>query len=133
MNAMNCPRCGKVFSKVLHSICAKCHKLEEDQYLRVREYIEEEPLATLTKVAEATEVPTKTILRFIREGRIIVSDGMKDEVRCSQCGKAIDRGNFCNTCSEKIKKDFLGSFKPGGNRSGADGRSTYNRSFNSGK
>ena len=106
MKPMNCPRCGKLFTKILSPVCPKCERLEEEQFQEMRKYIEEEPHATITEVSEATGVPTKRILRYIREGRLIVPETMKVEIRCFTCGKQIDEGSYCDACAAKMAKDF---------------------------
>lgn len=106
MKPTNCPRCGKLFNKILSPVCPQCEKLEEEQFQELRKYIEEYPMATITEVADETGVPTKRILRYIREGRLIVPEGMTGELRCVSCGKPIDEGSFCESCAVKMAKDF---------------------------
>ena len=106
MTATNCPRCGRLFNKIHSPVCQACEKREEEQFKVLREYIEEEPLATITEVSDATGVPTKRILRYIREGRLQVPEGMIPDVRCTQCGVPITEGSFCTTCARKLAKDM---------------------------
>lgn len=106
---MNCPRCGRLFRKILSPVCPSCEKLEEEQFKNLRDYLEENPAATITQCSEETGVPTKRILRYIREGRLIVPEGMVDEVRCTQCGIQIPEGNFCDPCAAKMAKELAGA------------------------
>ena len=109
-STLNCPRCGRLFKKVLAPVCISCEKLEEEQFKELRDFLEEYPLATITECSDATGIPTKRILRYIREGRLIVPEGMADEIRCTQCGQQITEGSFCEACTAKMTKDLSEAF-----------------------
>jgi len=109
MAAMNCPKCGRLFNRVQARVCPACEKLEEEQFQQLRKYIEEEPFANITELADATGVPTKRILRYIREGRLEMSQGLMGELKCSQCGEPIEEGNFCSSCSQKMAANLASS------------------------
>ena len=98
MEAMNCPRCGRVFVRVFESICDKCVKEEENIFEKVREYVKDNPGQTIKEVADACEVTTKRILQYIRDGRIEAGTGMHGEIVCSKCGKPINVGRMCEKC-----------------------------------
>ena len=51
-------------------IFARCMDKEEDEFKVVRLY-PENPGATITETAEATGVAEQTILRFLRDGRLL--------------------------------------------------------------
>ena len=112
MRAVNCPRCGRLFNKILSPVCAKCEKEEEEQFKHLRDYIEEFPFANINEVSDETGIKTKRILQYIREGRIIVSSGLAGELRCAQCGTAIEEGSFCPPCAAKMAKDLASSIYP---------------------
>ncbi|MCL2225449.1 MAG: flagellar protein [Defluviitaleaceae bacterium] len=98
MQAMNCPRCGKVFVRIRDPICEACVKEEEQIFENVREFIKENPNLSLNEVAEACEVTVKRIMTYIRDGRIDASQGMRADVTCSKCGKPIPGGRMCEKC-----------------------------------
>jgi len=106
MAAINCPRCGKLFNKIMAPVCPACEKLEEEKFNELRKYIEDNPFAGINEISDATEVPTKRILNYIREGRLIVSQGLSGELRCSKCGRQILEGNFCSDCSNKMASNL---------------------------
>ena len=110
MTATNCPRCGRLFTKIRVPVCPMCEKAEEEQFQNLRAYIEEEPLSNITELSEATGVPPKRILRYIREGRLQVSEGLLGELRCTKCGEPIDEGSFCDSCTTKMAQDLAGAF-----------------------
>jgi len=98
MEAMNCPRCGRVFVRIREAVCEACVKQEEDNFEKVREFVKEHPHKTIKEVAEECEVPMKRILGYIRDGRLEASGGMHGEITCSKCGKPIFAGRMCETC-----------------------------------
>jgi flagellar operon protein (TIGR03826 family) len=98
MEAMNCPRCGKVFVKIHDPICEACIKEEEQIFEKVRDFIRENPDRTVSEVAEECEVTVKRIMTYIRDGRIEAGEGMHGEITCSQCGKPINSGRMCEKC-----------------------------------
>jgi NMD protein affecting ribosome stability and mRNA decay len=98
MEALNCPRCGKVFVKITDPICKDCVKAEEEIFDKVRDYIKENPDKNIKEVAEICEVTVKRILTYIRDGRIDASGGMRGDITCSKCGKPIITGRMCEKC-----------------------------------
>ena len=128
MQVINCPRCRKLFTKIKSPVCPACEKLEEEQFQELRKYVEENPMANVSQASEETGVSAKRILRYIREGRLIVPEGMKLEIRCTQCGAPITEGNFCDSCSKKMIENLSGVYgapapstpakKPGTDRKG---------------
>ena len=98
MEAMNCPRCGKIFVQVFESICDSCIKAEEHIFDKVREYVKDNPNRTVKEVSDACEVSVKRVLQYIRDGRIEASSGMHGEIVCSKCAKPILIGRMCEKC-----------------------------------
>ncbi|MCL2577307.1 MAG: flagellar protein [Defluviitaleaceae bacterium] len=98
MEAMNCPRCGKVFVRITASICDNCVKEEEHIFDKVRDYVKENPNKTVKEVAEDCDVTVKRVLSYIRDGRIEASGGMHGDITCSKCGKPILSGRMCEKC-----------------------------------
>lgn len=109
MELKNCPKCGKMFTYTGASVvCEKCVKKDEEKYLELKEYINENPEQNMAQVAKATGVPTRKILHYIQEGRIILATGsaMASEVSCEKCGKPISGGKYCDSCAEKVSKNM---------------------------
>ncbi|MCL1843303.1 MAG: flagellar protein [Defluviitaleaceae bacterium] len=98
MEAMNCPRCGKVFVKIIESICDACVKAEVNIFDKVRDYVKENPNKSIKEVSEECEVTVKRVLQYIRDGRLEASGGMQGDVLCSKCGKPINIGRMCEKC-----------------------------------
>lgn len=107
MSIKNCPKCKKIFSPVGGSlICRECMKLEEEEFEKVRNYLRDNRGADINRVAEETGVSTKKILKYLREGRLEVSEGMAEFLKCEKCGISIRSGKYCRACSEKVSKNL---------------------------
>ena len=110
MEAVNCPRCGKVFTKIKSSLCPSCEREEEQSFQIVRKYIDENENCTLSELSQETGVSSKRILGYIREGRLEISKGMRGEIHCRKCGRPITTGQYCDTCVIKINQNMYDMF-----------------------
>ena len=68
----NCLRCGKVHNN-LSKYCDKCEKIEAKLYRKVRDYLWNNPNATVEEVHLETDVTRKKIRRYIREDKLVIS------------------------------------------------------------
>ena len=107
----NCPRCGKIFTYIGRPICSRCIDTEESEFKVVKEYIYDNPGATISEVSQETEVSIEKIMRFLREERLeITSENSNLLLECEKCGRAINSGRFCENCKGQINKDFKREF-----------------------
>ncbi len=76
MKVCVCRFCGKVFkhhSKI--SSCKACRHLEEEQFDKIRDYLNKFPNSNAMQIAEGLDISTMDVLRFIDEGRLVVNKG----------------------------------------------------------
>lgn len=129
MNVRNCPRCNRIFvPQSGRNICPVCIREEEDKYEIIREYLRDNPGATLIEVVNATGVDEDIIMRFIREGRIESKSMLGDSLKCERCGAAIESGKLCRNCQMEMAKEFqraASSLKP--QPQASDSRTTASR------
>jgi len=84
-------------------ICPECKRADEEDFKRVKEYLYENPGASLSQVSTALDVSVEKIKRFLREGRLeIVNQEGNFFLECERCGKAITTGRFCDECEKQI-------------------------------
>jgi flagellar operon protein (TIGR03826 family) len=103
MEVRNCARCRKLFQYLSGPpICPACKQKEEDSFQVVKAYIYDNKNANMIEVSNATEVPIKLIERFLREGRLIVTEDSPIYLKCEKCGKEIKTGRFCQACSTSL-------------------------------
>ena len=110
MDFRNCPQCGKLFKYINRNLCPGCIAEEEKMFEIVREYVRDHPNANVIEVSTATEVPQRIIMHFLRDGRLITSsDSLVME--CQSCGISISSGQYCDSCAQRMAKEFQGRLK----------------------
>ena len=103
----NCPQCGKVFMYMVRNLCPACIDLEEKQYEEVKDYLRKTPGAQLEQIVEDTGVDESKILRWMREGRLVVADtGGRPVLVCQRCGRQVARGNLCTKCTQFLTDEI---------------------------
>jgi hypothetical protein len=65
-----CRRCGRLVPYMPRGICRDCLEAREEQFETVREWLRENPGASISRAAEATGVEETVIAGFINEGRL---------------------------------------------------------------
>ncbi|RSD25206.1 TIGR03826 family flagellar region protein [Mesobacillus subterraneus] len=109
MELTNCPDCGEIFVKnKFRDICEKCWKAEQVAYDTVSKYMRkrENRAATMLQVVEATGVEEELILKFIKTGKLQITQFPNLGYPCDKCGTIIREGRICGTCAGKIKKEL---------------------------
>ncbi|MBQ9625470.1 MAG: MerR family transcriptional regulator [Clostridia bacterium] len=99
LDVRKCRECGRLFQNNGRDLCMECADKLDKWFVEIRDYIDENPSARIYEIAEALEIPEKTILGFIKEGRIELREAV---LRCTNCGKPIVRGTLCIDCHDKI-------------------------------
>lgn len=107
MEPRNCRRCGRMFGYMGGiPICDHCKQKDEEDFQKVRQYLKEQPGASMKEVSEACEVSVEKITRFLREGRLEVREGANLVLECESCGKSIKTGRFCENCAKQLERDM---------------------------
>lgn len=84
-------------------ICPKCIEKREREFERCRDYLRDNPKTNLTGLSEATDVPVQQIIRFIIEGRLIISTANPNLFyNCDRCGSPIRAGRLCQDCQQQL-------------------------------
>ena len=110
MEFRNCRNCGRVFqSNGYGRICPKCQMEDEANYALVKEYIYDNPGATIPEVSGATGVDQGKILQYLREGRLEII-GHSMILDCERCGKSISTGRYCGACAKEMERGFKDAF-----------------------
>ena len=106
MNIRNCTSCGKIYNYDGFKICPNCRKTDENDFIKVRDYLHESPGANILEVSEATEVDSGKIISFLREGRLEIEEGGNLILECEKCGVSITTGRFCNKCTSELQREL---------------------------
>lgn len=111
MDFRNCPQCGKLFKYINRNLCPGCIVEEEKMFEIVRDYIREHPSANVIEVSTMTEVPQRIIMHFLRDGRLLSSSDSAITLECESCGTSITSGQYCDSCAQRMAKEFQGRIK----------------------
>ena len=115
MNIKNCTRCKNIYQYDGFKICHACRKADEEDFQRVKEYLEEYPGANISSVVENTKVDTKKVIEFLKEGRLEIEGGGDIILQCEKCGVGIRTGRFCDKCAGGLEKELgqaMSSLRP---------------------
>lgn len=111
MEVKNCDTCGKIYNSVMGiKTCPVCLKIEEEKFRIIKDYIYANPGATIDEVSTELSVTKKTILRYLKEGRL-ETIGDQKVLNCEHCGVPISYGKFCNDCSREMALDLKSAAK----------------------
>ncbi|PLR83154.1 hypothetical protein CVD25_16660 [Bacillus canaveralius] len=105
----NCPSCDELFVKSqFRDLCQKCWKEEEQAFEAVYQFVRkrENRAATIYQVVENTGVEEELILKFIKSGRLKVTQFPNLGYPCDKCGTIIRQGKLCGHCAEQLKKQL---------------------------
>lgn len=111
MDVRNCRSCGRMFNYIGRPICANCMNALEDKFQEVKKYIEDNPSANITMVAEETGVSTTQLKNWVREERLSFSDSSLVGLNCEGCGTMIKMGRFCDECKMKLGNALSNSIR----------------------
>ncbi len=104
-----CPSCGDIYVKnQFRDVCQNCWKEEEKAYDEVSKFMRrrENRAATMLQVVEAVGIEEELLLKFIRSGRLKVTQFPNLGYPCDKCGTIIRTGKLCEPCALEIKKDL---------------------------
>lgn len=105
----NCPNCGEIYVKNQYrDVCQKCYKEEEQAYDNVYQFMRkrENRAATMLQVVDATGIEEELLLKFIRTGRLKVTNFPNLGYPCDKCGSIIRTGKLCEPCALELKKEL---------------------------
>ena len=112
MDVKNCKECGRLFNYITGPrLCGECRQKLEDKFVEVRNYIMDNPRATIPEISEAMEVSVQQIHQWVREERLIFTDDSMVTLDCESCGAPIKTGRFCEKCKSDMAKGLGNLYK----------------------
>lgn len=116
MEVRNCRTCRRLFNYLGGpNICPDCKDQLERKFAQVKNYVFDNPAASMQDIADENEVSLNQIRDWIKEGRLELASGSPIKLTCEQCGEPILTGRFCVKCKAKMADGLskaLGSGKP---------------------
>lgn len=103
-----CLRCGGMFiySGVDRRLCRACKKKDDEEFQSVKNYIYDNPSATIMETSQVTGVRAARIKSYLREGRLIIPDESPIFLNCDVCGASIKFGKVCRQCADTLSAEF---------------------------
>ncbi len=112
MEVRNCAECGKMFNYIGGPpLCSMCIKELEEKFQTVKEYIYDNPRASINEVAEENKVSIRQIKRWVREERLAFSEDSPTGIECKSCGKSIKTGCYCDKCKRALEQQLGNVYK----------------------
>lgn len=110
MNVKSCERCRRLFQYYGGSfMCPDCIQEIDKQFNTVKAYLYDNPGSSLEKLCEETEVERSYVIRWLREGRLVMDERHASLLDCETCGKPIRSGRYCETCSGDLRRTLQGT------------------------
>lgn len=131
MDVRNCKRCGRLFNYSGEALCPGCVKEMEDKFFEVRDYIYKHPNASMSVVAEETDVPIQQIKKWVRQERLSFTKDSGISIDCEVCGKPILTGRYCKDCKTKVTNQLSSAYvkeqkeTPGGVKTSSKGKMRF--------
>ena len=70
----------------------------ENKFQNTKEFIRENPRASIQEISDANEVTPQQIRQWIREERLQFADDSPIGIECEICGATIKTGKYCDAC-----------------------------------
>lgn len=112
MEVRNCKQCGRMFNYMGSALCPNCAAALETKFQEVKQYIEDNPTASISQVSEEMDVTTQQLKKWVREERLAFSDGSLVGLNCESCGAMIKTGRFCEKCKKELGSKLADTIKP---------------------
>ena len=107
MEVLSCKGCGRLYNYMGGpKLCPACQKKLEDKFQEVKQYLNENPNASISEVSENLEVSVKQIKQWVREERLAFSEACADGILCEHCGIPIRTGRFCDKCKNQMANNL---------------------------
>ncbi|HAA64542.1 MAG TPA: MerR family transcriptional regulator, partial [Thermoanaerobacter sp.] len=58
MEIRNCKRCGRLYTYTGIDLCPVCYRQDEEDFMKVRDYLDTHPSATMLEISQNTQVST---------------------------------------------------------------------------
>lgn len=110
MAQYECQRCHRMFQRIgLENVCPVCAPLDEEDFRKIKEFLQMYPGASSNEVMRHTGVSLRQIKRYLKEERLEIVGDNKGFLRCELCGKPLNSGLFCDLCyREGISRELKG-------------------------
>ncbi len=106
MDIRQCRRCRKLFQYIGNPQCPACVQELDNIFNKVRNYLYDNPRASIEQICDDCGAEESNILGWLREGRLILNDHSAGILPCEGCGASIASGRYCDACAKRVKSDL---------------------------
>jgi flagellar operon protein (TIGR03826 family) len=106
MEIRNCKRCGNVFSYSGNKFCTNCIKEDEEDFVKVKDFLNQNPNAKLVDISREIDVGIEKVRKFLRDGRLEIVGDNNFLIECDNCGTPIKSGRFCEECLRTTRNNL---------------------------
>ena len=93
-------------AELVRGLCRDCLEHEDQDFLRVREWVREHPGASVEETSGATGVTAAAIIGFVHSGRLEWAQWHPEDMTCEVCGAAGTLARHCLACHERLMNGF---------------------------
>lgn len=107
MTIAQCPRCGKVYSRVRTGVCFSCLPAEDEDYNKVHEAMIELHEASVEEISEVSGVGREVVMRMLEQD--LISNVSSKAFECGRCGgRAISASKkLCQKCLSELDQQVV--------------------------
>jgi len=102
----HCPLCGRVYQKNLRNMCASCTHEFDSQLASIEHFMIRNRRATMAELCLATSIQEKAIVKYMKLGKISVSQYPNLTYACDYCQSPIQSGTMCTGCKMRLNADI---------------------------
>ncbi len=106
LKLISCRLCGAIIVKISRDVCPKCHVIEEENFVKVRDFLRANPGSPVEEIVKETRVPEPQVNRFISSGRLERVNINVDHT-CQTCHRTIPTGLICPECAKNLKEQVI--------------------------
>jgi hypothetical protein len=95
--------------KISKPVCPDCVRKELETVKRIRDYLKpkEKRTAPLAQISRDLDIPIRYIEYLIREKYFDLTRYPSLQYKCKNCDTLITLGEYCRSCSEKLRNNLL--------------------------
>lgn len=73
---------------------------------KTREYLRNNPRASLAQIAEENDTTIQQLKQWVREERLVFTDDSPVALECENCGALIRTGRYCKNCKGNLANNM---------------------------